>query len=172
MNWSGYRRKKKTRVAPKARTKAEKCKSKWCKNRRATKRSRYRTASGKVGVYECTLPYCWKCKARHLAERHPHTYVLNMLRHSARKRNLPFTLTLDQFKAFCAKTNYLELRGKNPSSLTVDRIDRTDGYHHWNIQIMTHADNSAQGSDNTPREEAQERWETSSEPSDTGNNPF
>ena len=82
-------------------------------------------------------------------------YVLNMLRRSARKRNIPFTLTVDEFKSFCAETGYLERRGKNPDSLTVDRKDWNEGYHSWNIRALAHAENSAQGSDNTPREERQ-----------------
>lgn len=85
-------------------------------------------------------------------ERHPWTYVLNMLRHSARKRNLPFTLTVAQFKEFCAKTGYLERRGNQPGDLTIDRIDWNEGYHIWNLQVLTHEENSEQGADNTPRD--------------------
>ena len=81
------------------------------------------------------------------------SYVLNMLRHSARKRNLPFTLTLAEFKEFCAKTGYLERRGNKPDSLTVDRIDNNRGYTLDNIRAITHAENTSQGADNTPRDE-------------------
>jgi hypothetical protein len=85
--------------------------------------------------------------------RRPATYVLNMLRHSARKRKLPFTITLEQFQDFCAKTGYLEQRGNEPASMTIDRKDRDKGYHIWNLRVLTHAENSEQGADNRTREE-------------------
>ncbi len=133
--------------------KEDKCATKYCRNKRATKTTRYKSISGKVIVYENMLRHCWKCRARMLKERRPVTYVLNMLRHSARKRKLPFTITLQQFAQFCAETGYLERRGNKPDSLTIDRKDWNEGYHIWNIQAITHAENSEQGADNTPREE-------------------
>lgn len=148
---SFYRRKKRTRKAPLARSKDEKCATKWCRNRKALKYTYYRSASGAVIKYENYLSHCWKCRAKMLLERHPATYCLNMLRHSARKRKLPFTITLAQFKAFCAQTGYLERRGNSPDSLTIDRVDVNKGYHIENIRVLTHEENSAQGADNTPR---------------------
>jgi hypothetical protein len=85
-------------------------------------------------------------------KKRPATYVLNMLRHSARKRKLPFTLTVNQFEDFCLQTGYLEKRGNKPGDMTIDRKDWDEGYHIWNIQVMTHAENSDQGANNTPRE--------------------
>lgn len=110
-------------------------------------------ADGTVVVYENFLKYCWKCHSRRLKEKRPWTYVLNMLRHSARKRKLPFTLTVASFKKWCEETGYLEKRGNKPEDLTVDRIDWNDGYHIWNIKTMTHKENSEQGGDNTRRDE-------------------
>lgn len=106
-----------------------------------------------------------------LKERHPWTYVLNMLRHSARKRKLPFTLTVETFKAFCLQTGYLEKRGNQPDDLTIDRVDRNEGYHIWNIQTLTHAENCQQGADNTPRAERGEDPDYV-EPVDIDNEPF
>lgn len=88
-----------------------------------------------------------------LKERQPATYVLNMLRHSARKRNLPFTLTLAEFKVFCQQSGYLERRGNQAGDLTIDRIDWNYGYSIDNIQVLTHEENSDQGADNTPRDQ-------------------
>lgn len=141
------------RRAPKARNKAEKCATKWCRNRRAHKTTRHTKADGSVAVYSSYLPLCWKCKSRRLVEKHPVTYVLNMLRHSARKRGIPFTITKEQFTKFCQETGYLEMRGKKPDSLTIDRIDPNDGYHIHNIRVLPHAENSAQGVNNVSREE-------------------
>lgn len=136
-----------------ARSKADKCCTKYCRNQRALKKTVYKKADGTVVVYENFLKVCWKCHSRRLKEKRPWTYVLNMLRHSANKRNLPFTLTVASFKKWCLETGYLEKRGNKPDNLTVDRIDRNEGYHIWNIQTLTHKENSDQGADNTPRAE-------------------
>jgi hypothetical protein len=76
-----------------------------------------------------------------------------MLRYSANKRKLPFTLTVAQFNEFCERTQYLNRRGNQPGCLTIDRINWNEGYHIWNIQVMEFMENSEQGADNTPREE-------------------
>lgn len=147
------RNRKRHKKAPKATDKASKCVTKFCRNQKAKKKTYYTNAAGQRIVYEGFLSHCWKCKARQLKEKRPWTYVLNMLRHSARKRNLPFTLTVASFKKWCEETGYLEKRGNKPGDLTVDRIDHNEGYHIWNIQTLTHEENSEQGADNTPRTE-------------------
>lgn len=136
-----YRRKKKTRKSPLARTKDEKCITAWCRNIRARKTN---------GYY---LKRCWKCLSRRFKEAHPWTYSLNIIRLSAKRRKLPFTLTVESFKAWCEQTGYLQRKGNKPESMTVDRIDWNEGYHIWNIQPLTHKENSEQGADNTPRDE-------------------
>jgi len=128
-----YRRKKRTRKAPKARSKAEKCASKYCRNRRA------------VNNTGRQLNLCWKCRSKQLKLRHPATYVLNALRQRAKKRQVPLTITLAQFRQWCQETGYLETRGQNPDSSTIGRINHNEGYHIWNIRIESHAENSANG---------------------------
>lgn len=149
--------------------------TKWCRNRKAAKKTVYKKADGTLKVYNGRLNHCWKCRTRKFKERHPVTYVLNMIRHSARKRKLPFTITKPEFEKFCAETRYLELRGKQENDLTIDRIDPNQGYHIWNLRVLTHTENSAQGSDNTPRDERGcEVDDRSSEDfdQDDSNNPF
>lgn len=108
-------------------------------------------ADGSVKQFH--LKHCWKCRSRWLKEKHPHTYTLNQIRRSASKRKLPFTITVAQFKKFCDETNYLALKGQFPHSMTIDRKDWNEGYHIWNIQILSHAENSEEGGDNRTREE-------------------
>ena len=88
---------------------------------------------------------CWKCHTRLLKERHPETYALNALRSHARRRKVPFSLTLAEFREFCEKTGYLEERGLEPWSATVGRINHDEGYHLWNIRVESHAKNSQNG---------------------------
>lgn len=140
-----YRRRKRTRQAPKARTKEEKCATKWCRNRRAAKITRHRMANGKVKEFHSQLPVCWKCKSKRLKERHPATYVLNALRVAARRRRIPCTLTLAQFEDWCEQTGYLQNRGQEPTSATIDRINHNEGYHIWNIKVLNHLENSTNG---------------------------
>lgn len=88
------------------------------------------------------------------------TYVLRMLRHSAKKRGLSITLTKAELTAFCKQTGYLERRGSQPDDLTIDRKDWNEGYHIWNMRVLTHRENSAQGADNRPRDERDKDEET------------
>lgn len=153
LNHVRRRNRKRWRKSPLARNKAEKCCTKWCRNRRALKTNGY------------FLKFCWKCLSRRLKERHPWTYVLNMIRHSARKRKLDFTLTVESFKNWCIQTGYLHRRGNQPNALTIDRIDWNEGYHIWNLQTLTHEENSEQGADNRTRSER-------TQPPDPDNEPF
>ena len=138
-----------------------KCGTPWCRNRRAAKVTRYVSKkTGKVIVYNLYLRHCWKCRSKMLKERAPWTYALNGIRSGARRRKLPFTLTVQEFKDWCLKTGYLEKKGNQPHSLTIDRIDWNEGYHIWNIQPLTHAENSEQGARNTPREERHDADDT------------
>lgn len=129
------------RKAVKATNKSDKCTTKWCRNKRAKNRA------GR------SYFKCWKCRSRAFKQRNPATYFLNGLRRRARRRQIPCTLTIEEFKKWCADTNFLPNHGTTSGTLTVDRKDRTKGYHIWNIQPMLHEDNSAQGKDNTPRVE-------------------
>jgi len=141
-----YRWKKRTRVAPKARSKEEKCISPRCRNRKAEKYTYYKSPrTGLVIKYVNYLSHCWKCRARMLKARQPATYVLNAVRQRAKARKLPFTITLEEFKKWCEDTGYLEKRGRDPDSYTIDRIDHDKGYHIWNIQIKTFLENCTSG---------------------------
>lgn len=141
-----YRWKKRTRIAPKARTPEEKCHTPRCRNRKAVKYTYYKSPkTGETIKYTLSLNHCWKCRARMLKKSQPATYVLNAIRGRARQRKLPFTITLAEFKKWCAETGYLEKRGREPDSFTIDRIDHDKGYHIWNIQIKTFEENCTNG---------------------------
>lgn len=87
--------------------------------------------------------FCHKHRKRYQKEHNEAVYVFGMLKQNARRRNKPFKLTIRQFREFCRSTNYLENRGKNKSSATVDRIDPAKGYEVGNIQVMSLSDNSS-----------------------------
>lgn len=101
----------------------------------------------------------------------------------AKKRGVPVSLTLAQFKKWCHETGYLEKRGKDPASATIDRRNHDEGYHIWNIQILSHEENSTKGHtvpgvDTAQNErqlaypERESDWEPGSQPGDYTEGPF
>jgi len=140
-----YYRPKRTRKAKKARNKEEKCATKWCKNRRAAKKTRYKMANGSIKVYEVFLNHCWKCRSKMAKNRRPVSYILNAIRNRAKQRKIPFTVTLAEFKKFCEDTQYIEKRGHFEGGLSIDRKDHSKGYHIWNIKVTEFLENCTNG---------------------------
>lgn len=105
-------------------------------------------------VRECTNPkkrhndggfhsFCNRCRDRRHESKFPAKYAFNNLRKSARKRDIPFTLTLEQFEKFCAETGYLTLRGGGSDDMTVDRIESKKGYEDGNLRMATNFQNGS-----------------------------
>lgn len=86
--------------------------------------------------------FCPKHRKRFDRINRPLEYTFNLLKSNAKRRKKPFDLTIDEFKKFCAETNYLERKGKLKSSLTIDRIRSDRGYSYNNIQVLTLSENS------------------------------
>ena len=63
------------------------------------------------------------------------------LRNNAKRRNIPFTITLEQWREWCHQVQYIGLKGRRSHSYTVDRIHDDIGYHIDNIQKITNRDN-------------------------------
>lgn len=100
-----------------------KCKTKHCRN------------EGKPVI-------CNTCRDRKFKEAHPEAYAYNKLKCNAKRRGKEFDLTINEFKEFCVKTQYLRGVGKFASSFSIDRIDPDKGYTKDNIQVLTLAENS------------------------------
>ena len=79
---------------------------------------------------------------RNWRERHPITYTFAKIRNRARERGHAFTLTIDEFREFVAKTDYMEKKGKTALSLSINRIRNDEGYHKDNINAVTLSENS------------------------------
>lgn len=133
------------------------------------------SAYGCYRVPEGNRTLCNTCRSRKIRTEDPERYAYNNLRSSARKRGIPFTLTLEQFRKFCVQTEYMNGKGLGKKSYTVDRIREGEGYHIDNIQCLTRSQNTkkywvhydwqtrtARVSDVTNRVEAE----------DDGDNPF
>jgi hypothetical protein len=107
--------------------------------------------------------YCNTCHGRMRAIRDPWRYYFRALKLSAKKRNIEFKLTFEEFRAFCDQTNYLQLVGRSPGSFHIDRVDNFKGYEVGNIQLMESSANVGKGNrerhQEPPTEEQSELWE-------------
>lgn len=113
--------------------KAEKCKTKWCRNQKAPNRN-----------------ICHKCKSRKAVAKYPEKYAFYKLRHNAKRRGVPFELTMDEFIDFCRETGYMEKPGRGREALTVDRIDNRVGYKRDNIRAISNSENASKGAKDIP----------------------
>lgn len=84
---------------------------------------------------------CYKCKTRKQREKDPIRAVYDDRKSSARRRHIDFNWTFEEFKQFCEKTNYMELRGTGANDMTIDRIRAWEGYHKDNVQLLPNAEN-------------------------------
>lgn len=66
-------------------------------------------------------------------------------RHDAKRRNIPFSLTLEEFTAFAISSGYIEGKGHFGACFHLDRIDPQKGYEAGNIQVLTCSENTAKG---------------------------
>lgn len=84
---------------------------------------------------------CHNCKRKRYQAKNPIKYAYQELRARAKKRGKEFTITLEDFKEFCASTEYMVKKGIYKESLHIDRIDETKGYVKGNLQAIPNADN-------------------------------
>ena len=86
--------------------------------------------------------YCSKCRGFRYRRNHPLKTTHQILKDNAKRRGVYFNLTLQEFKEFCERTNYLEHKGRLGDDMTIDRIDPTKGYIAGNLQVLTRRENS------------------------------
>lgn len=86
---------------------------------------------------------CHRCRSRAYALKFPIRKVFYDLRHSAKRRDIPFELDLPWFEKWIVTTEYMEKRGRSSDDLTIDRINEELGYTKTNIQVLRKGDNSS-----------------------------
>lgn len=84
---------------------------------------------------------CSTCRSRRTRAADPIRYSFINLRTNAKRRGKVFTITLEYFKQFCYRTDYIAGKGRTADSYTVDRINESLGYEPGNIQVLPNADN-------------------------------
>lgn len=88
---------------------------------------------------------CHKHYRRKRREEDPVGVRYNNFKGNAKKRNIPFDITLDEFRSFCQKTGYIITKGKRGQNATIDRINNSKGYTIDNIQLLTNRQNASKG---------------------------
>lgn len=101
-----------------------------------------RRCSGLVVSEASKNTLCPKCRWHRWVDRNPLAAAFKTLRNHAKERGKDFTITLEHFRQFAEKTDYLKRKGKTSLSLHVDRICETRGYHNDNISAITLAENN------------------------------
>lgn len=99
----------------------------------------------------CATPYCRRkashgqicstCYSRKWRKANPIRSAWLNLRNNAKRRDVLFTITFEQFRQWCTKVKYIGFAGRNSESYTIDRIHNDIGYHIDNIQVMKKRDN-------------------------------
>lgn len=102
----------------------KKCATKYCRKKAATNRTK-----------------CHSCVKKEWAERNPFKYAFNALKQNAKRRGKPFDLTLEQFREFAIRTDYMAGKGITKDSFHIDRIDPERGYTIDNIRVLTNSEN-------------------------------
>lgn len=92
-----------------------------------------------------TKGYCKKHYAAFMAKQYPYKNAYSRLKSNAKRRAIPFYLTLEEFKQFADSTGYINRRGRTKYDLHIDRIDCTKGYSKDNIQVLTNLQNARKG---------------------------
>lgn len=73
---------------------------------------------------------------------YPLKYAFWDLRTNSKRRGVPFHLTLEQFRSFCEKFEYMTKRGRTKQCYSIDRERLNEGYHINNIKMISVPDNS------------------------------
>ena len=84
---------------------------------------------------------CCSCNYKQKKKSNPVRIAYTSLKQHAKERGKEFSLTMDQFSEFCAKSNYLNCKGVEKNSYHIDRIDESKGYEIGNIQLLTNTEN-------------------------------
>jgi len=84
---------------------------------------------------------CHKHKARREKERNLVGYTFDRLKQNAKRRGKVFTIDLAYFKILCARTGYLDTKGRRAYDMSLDRIVENRGYEPGNLRVIKLCEN-------------------------------
>lgn len=88
---------------------------------------------------------CATCGSKRFKEEHLIKYTFNKIKQRAKARGISFKLTHEQFEKFCYNYKYIQKKGKEKDSYSIDRIDYSKGYVLGNVRAITLSENSKKG---------------------------
>lgn len=86
--------------------------------------------------------FCSKCYKRKSRANKPILSAYTNLKSHAKERGILFNLSLSHWYKFCEETGYIQGKGTEAHSLSVDRIKPWLGYVDGNIQVLTISENT------------------------------
>jgi hypothetical protein len=86
---------------------------------------------------------CHKHERQRQKEINPTRYYFDHHRNNARNRRIPWQITIEQFRDWCARTDFISMK-QAKDDWTINRIDARKGYKIDNIEIVTRSANSKQ----------------------------
>ena len=84
---------------------------------------------------------CYSCRYKMSKDKNPMKLAYRSLRGHAKERGKEFSITFEEFKQFCVKSDYITKRGIGKHSYHIDRIEETKGYVAGNLQLLTNSEN-------------------------------
>jgi len=88
---------------------------------------------------------CSSCHAGRLREKDPIRYAYNRNKANAKRRGKPHTISLEYFRSWCIKEDYIEGKGRTKDAYSIDCIDPRLGYVEGNLQKMKVGENARKG---------------------------
>lgn len=88
---------------------------------------------------------CYKCKQRKFRERDEERAAYHNNKANSKRRGIHNDLTLEQFRTFVGANGYMQTKGIDADSMTIDRKIPELGYTDGNLQLLTLADNARKG---------------------------
>lgn len=98
---------------------------------------------------------CGTCRVRLWRANNPVRAIYNAVKNKARRRRIPFGLTIEFFEELCHETGFHLATGRSGEALQLDRIDALRGYFDDNVQVLTAVENR----DKSNTEETRSRYE-------------
>jgi len=84
---------------------------------------------------------CRPCRTIRERESDPVRYSYNNSKRNAKRRGIPFEISLDYYRQFVTPTQYMARKGRFKASLHVDRKFEWLGYVEGNLQVLTNEQN-------------------------------
>lgn len=88
---------------------------------------------------------CNTCRDKAWRKKHHVRHLWKNLKSSAKRRELPFTISFEWFNEWARKTGYAELVGRGKGCASCDRRESWRGYEPDNLVVLEFGANSAKG---------------------------